>query len=144
MAAAIQANAAVLMPETIYYGDAINHNFDGTLAFASNRRPDVIIQPQAGVIYTTTSVSTKKVEHGGLTEENTHVPLIVAGPGVAVGRVDSPVDLRQVAPTILKALGLRPNDLEAVRREHTHRLPKILGTQFGDRTGAEFAAVLWR
>src|SRR4051812_3330350 len=133
VAAAIQANASILKPETVYYGDAINHILDGTLAFASNRRPDVIIQPQAGVIYTTTSVATKKVEHGGFTEENTHVPLILVGPGVAVGKVDGPVDLRQVAPTILKALGLKPSDLDAVRREHTHRLPTIDDEDSGDQ-----------
>ena len=122
----------MLKPETIYYGDAINHIFNGTLAFASNRRPDVIIQPQAGVIYTTTSAATKKVEHGGFTEENTHVPLIVVGPGVTVGRVDGAVDLRQVAPTILKALGLKPNDLQAVRLEHTHRLPTVEEEEDGE------------
>jgi len=119
------ANNPALAAATIYFGDAINQIFDGTLAYAGNRRPDVIIQPQPGVIYTTTSVATKKVEHGGLTEENTHVPLVLAGPGVAVGTVHVPVDLRQVAPTILKALGLAANDLQAVRLEHTHRLPKV-------------------
>jgi arylsulfatase A-like enzyme len=77
-------------------------------------------------------VATKKVEHGGFTEENTHVPLVVAGPGVAVRTVHRAVDLRQVAPTILKALGLKPNDLDAVRREHTHRLP-IDDDDSGDR-----------
>jgi hypothetical protein len=124
VAAAIEANAANLGAETVYSGDSINHIFEGTLAFAANRRPDVIIQPQAGVIYTTTSVATKKVEHGGFTEQNTHVPLVIAGPGVEFGTVTRPVDLRQVAPTILKALGLRARDLAAVRREHTRRLPK--------------------
>jgi Type I phosphodiesterase / nucleotide pyrophosphatase len=122
VAQAIAANPA-LAAETVYVGDAIKTVFDGTLAFARNRRPDVIVQPQPGVIYTTTSAATKKVEHGGFTEENTHVPLVVAGPGVAVRTVHRPVDLRQVAPTVLKALGLKPNDLDAVRREHTHRLP---------------------
>jgi type I phosphodiesterase/nucleotide pyrophosphatase len=123
VAEAIQANAG-LHPETVYFGEAIDEIFDGTLAFAAHRRPDVIVQPEPGVIYTTTSIATKKVEHGGLTEENTHVPLVVAGPGVHAGTVTSAVDLRQVAPTILKALGLRPRDLRAVRREHTRSLPR--------------------
>ena len=34
-----------------------------------------------------------------------------------------PVSLRQVAPTILKALGLKPQSLDAVRLEGTKRLP---------------------
>jgi len=33
------------------------------------------------------------------------------------------VSLRQVAPTILKALGLKPHALDAVRLEGTKRLP---------------------
>jgi hypothetical protein len=124
VAAAIQANAANLGVETVYTDAEINTIFDGSLAFAAHRRPDVIIQPAPGVIYTTTSVATKKVEHGGFSEENTHVPLVVAGPGVEFGTVTRPVDLRQVAPTILEALGLKGRDLAAVRREHTRRLPK--------------------
>lgn len=124
VALAIAANASTLRPETIYFGDAVNHIFGGTLAFDATRRPDVIIQPQPGVIYTTSGISSKKVEHGGFTDENTHVPLVLAGPGVAAGTVTKPADLRQVAPTILKALGLKPHDLDAVRLEHTHRLPK--------------------
>ena len=81
--------------------------FGGTLDVSTNRRPDVIIQPVPGVIYTTSGVSSKKVEHGGFSEENTHVPLIVAGPRVRRHGTRA-VDLRQVAPTILKALDLEP------------------------------------
>jgi hypothetical protein len=125
VAAAIELNAASLGAGTVYSGDEIGEIFHGKLAFARHRRPDVIFQPEPGVIYTTTSVATKKVEHGGFSEENTHVPLVVAGPGVLVGTVSRPVDLRQVAPTILSALGLRPDDLEAVRRERTRRLPRV-------------------
>jgi Type I phosphodiesterase / nucleotide pyrophosphatase len=132
VAAALEANAANLGVEVVYSGNSIKYIFEGTLAFAGNRRPDVIIQPQAGVIYTTTSVATKKVEHGGFTEENTHVPLVLAGPGVEFGTVTKAVDLRQVAPTILKALGLHPDNLQAVRKEHTRRLPKA-----DDDDGAE-------
>jgi len=50
--------------------------------------------------------------------------LAVAGPRVKVGTVNEAVDLRQVAPTILKALGLKPHDLRAVPLEHTQGLPK--------------------
>ena len=125
MVAALQANTATLGIETIYSGEQIQEIFGGTLDFSRHRRPDVILQPVPGVIYTTTGVATKKVEHGGFTEENTHVPLVVVGPRVGAGVVVEPVDLRQVAPTILKALGLKPHDLQAVRIEHTHRLPGL-------------------
>lgn len=75
------------------------------------------------MIYTTSGVSAKKVKHGGFSPENTHVPLIVAGPNVDRGTVTRPVDLRQVAATILKSLGLKPKELQAVRMEHVKRLP---------------------
>jgi predicted AlkP superfamily pyrophosphatase or phosphodiesterase len=122
-AAALQANTVALGIETIYSGNQIRQIFDGTLDYGRNRRPDIIIQPVPGVIYTTSGVSAKKVEHGGFSEENTHVPLILAGPGAGVGTVTRAVDLRQVAPTILKSLGLNPKELQAVRQEHTKRLP---------------------
>jgi hypothetical protein len=125
VAAALQAQAGPLGIETIYAGDQITKIFDHTLDSGRSRRPDVIIQPVPGVIYTTSGVSAKKVEHGGFSAENTHVPLVVAGPHVTAGTVTSDVDLRQVAPTILKALGLRPKDLQAVRMEHTKTLPKV-------------------
>jgi Type I phosphodiesterase / nucleotide pyrophosphatase/Sulfatase len=123
VAAALRANAAALGIETVYAGRQIEHIFGGALDHARNRRPDVIIQPVAGVIYTTSGVSAKKVEHGGFSPENTHVPLIVAGPRTKRTTVTRAVDLRQVAPTILKSLGIKPHELQAVRMEHTKRLP---------------------
>jgi hypothetical protein len=125
VAAALQANAAALGVETVYSGADIARIFDRTLDSSSNRRPDVIIQPVPGVIYTTSGVSAKKVEHGGFSAENTHVPLIIAGPHVNAGTVTRPVDLRQLAPTILEAVGLKAKDLQAVRKEHTKALPKV-------------------
>jgi hypothetical protein len=126
VAAALEANAAALGIGTLYSGDELLSAFDGTLDGDRSRRPDIIIQPAPGVIYTTTGVATKKVEHGGLSDENTQVPLVLVGPGVSAGVIEQPVDLRQVAPTILKALGLKPHDLAAVRMEHTHRLPVLV------------------
>ena len=123
--AALQANAATLGIDTIYSGAALDAAFGGTLDLSPNRRADIIIEPVKGVIYTTSGASTKKCEHGSFNEESTHVPLIVAGPRVAAGTITTPVDLRQVAPTIVKALHLKSHDLDAVRLEHTHRLPVI-------------------
>jgi len=122
--AALQANPNLGIG-TIYSGDALNAAFGGTLDLSPNRRADIIIEPQQGVIYTTSSISSKKCEHGSFNEESTHVPLMVVGPNVAAGTVTTPVDLRQVAPTIIKALHLNPHDLDAVRLEHTHRLPVV-------------------
>ncbi len=46
-------------------------------------------------------------EHGhSLHQELLHVPLVVWGPGVQPGRIDAPVSLVDVLPTLLDALGL--------------------------------------
>jgi len=43
------------------------------------------------------------------------------------GSVFAPVETTQIAPTILRLLGLRPQDLQAVVAEHTAILPGIDG-----------------
>jgi arylsulfatase A-like enzyme len=119
---ALQANKAVLGAQTFYSGRQLARAFGGAFASSPNRRPDIIVQPEHGVVYTT---ATKLADHGGFTEEDIHVPLILSQPDLEVRNVDTPVDLRQVAPTILKTLGLRARDLDAVRREDTRKLPGI-------------------
>ena len=48
-------------------------------------------------------------EHGhSLYQELLHIPLAVWGPGVLPGRIDAPVSLVDVLPTLLEALGLPP------------------------------------
>lgn len=94
---------------------------------AAARAPNVFIQPDAGVIY---SGSSKKIaEHGGGTLDDRHVALIVSAPGVMARTVEAPVSTTQIAPTILRALGLRPRALQAVRQENTQVLP---GLEFGE------------
>lgn len=45
----------------------------------------------------------------GLWDSTTHVPLVIAGPGVARGQLrDTPVDLRSIVPTVLGAVGAVP------------------------------------
>jgi arylsulfatase A-like enzyme len=52
------------------------------------------------------------------------VPILVVLPGLAHGhRVGAPVETTQIAPTILRLLGLNPRALQAVRIEHTPVLP---------------------
>ena len=123
--AALNANATTLGIDTIYSGAGLQTAFNGTLNYARNRRPDIIIQPKDGVIYTTSGASTKKCEHGSFKEESVHVPLIVAGPHIYAGTIPNAVDLRQVAPTVLMALKLNPGSLQAVVAEGTCQLPKI-------------------
>ena len=108
--------------ETIYTGDDLMTAFGGTFASSREVRPDVIVQPVHGVVYTT---ATKLADHGGFGDEELHIPLVVSQPGLDTGTNDEPVDLRQVAPTILKSLGLQSHLLEAVRAENVKRLPGL-------------------
>jgi hypothetical protein len=51
--------------------------------------------------------------------------LLVSNPRFSRVRVTSPVETMQIAPTILKLLGFDPNQLQAVRLEHTTVLPAV-------------------
>jgi arylsulfatase A-like enzyme len=87
-----------------------------------SRTPDIIGIARIGVIYTTGS---KIAEHGGFNEDDTHVALIVSHPSLKEKSINTAVATTQIAPTILKALGLEPRELEAVRLEGTQVLPGL-------------------
>jgi arylsulfatase A-like enzyme len=53
------------------------------------------------------------------------VELLISNPGLPAKVVRTPVQTTQIAPTILKALGLNPNALQAVQKEHTPVLPAL-------------------
>jgi hypothetical protein len=85
------------------------------------RVPDVIGIAQYGVVYT--SHKAKIAEHGGDHFEDRNVPILVAWPGAPGGTaVKRPVETTQIAPTILKLLGLNPHELQAVKIEGTKAL----------------------
>jgi hypothetical protein len=123
--ALLRANTSAAAIETIFAGLSIRALFADPRT--DTRVPDIVVQPDPGVIYT--SSTGKIAEHGGFAEDDTHVGLLVAFPGMHPSRIDARVETRQVAPTILKALGLDPRLLEAVRIEHTQVLP---GTQLSE------------
>ena len=76
-----------------------------------------------GTIY---SLSKKKdAEHGGFADDDSHVLLVVSNPRLAPRRVRAEVRTKQVAPTILRALGLDPWALDAARAEGTEALPHV-------------------
>jgi hypothetical protein len=85
------------------------------------RVPDVIGIAQYGVVYT--GHKAKIAEHGGDHLEDRNVPILVSWPGAFGGTaVTRPVETTQVAPTILKLLGLDPRALQAVGIEGTQPL----------------------
>jgi hypothetical protein len=83
--------------------------------------PHIIVQPDLGVIYTT---SKKKIEeHGGLTRDDRNVACFVSGKGLGFKEFKGRVSTAQVAPTILKVLGLDAKALRGVVSEGTDVLP---------------------
>jgi hypothetical protein len=85
--------------------------------------PDMVVQPKHGTIY---SLSKKKwAEHGGFADDDSHVALLVSNPGLSAATSDAKVRTKQVAPTILEALGLNSERLDGVRKEGTKVLPGL-------------------
>ncbi|HXC16555.1 MAG TPA: hypothetical protein VNV60_03855, partial [Holophagaceae bacterium] len=119
--AALRANRAALAIEEIYAGESLKLRFNNPEKDA--HVPDIMIQPAHGMIYTTSHK--KNAEHGGFGEDDTHVALLVSHPDLEPRVVKSPVQTTQVAPTILKALRLDPDDLDAVKKELTRALPGL-------------------
>jgi type I phosphodiesterase/nucleotide pyrophosphatase len=118
----LRANIATFGGGTVYVGSDIDALVGGQMAGNPGRHPDIIVTPDDGVVYTT--VGSKICDHGGLRDQDRHVAMVVAGGKFHPGSVvDSEVTLQMVAPTILKALGLKEHDLDAVNFENTHRLP---------------------
>jgi hypothetical protein len=85
------------------------------------RTPDIIVLPNTGVVYT--GSTKKQAEHGGFALDDTNVMLLVSNPSLHARSVTAAVETAQVAPTILKLLGLDPAQLDAVRKEGTQVLP---------------------
>ena len=84
-----------------------------------SRVPDLIGKAAIGTVYTHLKPTGKIAEHGGINADDQHVPLVVAGPGVAHRVATAGVETTSIAPTILQLLGLDPNGLQAVQAEGT-------------------------
>src|SRR5580658_1658997 len=127
--ALLESSAAAIGLGEIYYGPslAMNYNLGGLEPGEDPRSPDIIVTPNVGVTY---SGSTSMIgDHGGFAHDDTNVMLLVANPSLAPATVSATVTTRQVAPTILQALGLSPTLLQAVQQEGTPVLPGLLFSQ---------------
>jgi predicted AlkP superfamily pyrophosphatase or phosphodiesterase len=90
---------------------------------ANGRTPDIIVQPNPGVIYT--GSKSKDMEHGGNAPDDSHLALLVSLPSLTKQTVTTQVTTTQVAATIVKSLGLDPNLLYSVKSEGTAVLPNL-------------------
>lgn len=116
---AIQTQAHI---RRILSGTALRIQFDDPRT--DPRTPDIIVEPNLGVIYTEPTNPTI-AEHGGFNEEDRNVPILIANPRFEPRVMNAPVSTAQLAPTIIKLLGLDPQALEAVRIDKTQVLPGL-------------------
>ena len=89
-----------------------------------SRAPDIILLPVPGTVYTT---STSKIaDHGGFGDDDVHVALLVTNPQMqGHGKtISDPVETRQIACTILKAVDIDCDGLMSQRIEPSKALPK--------------------
>ena len=125
VAAALRRRATEAGILKVYHGEDLKLILPA--ADADPRMPDLVIQPVLGVFYAdgldTPATKALLAEHGGMLDEDVNVPLLVSYAGADGSRNRAPVFTHQVAPTILRVLGLDPQLLKAVQLEHTPVLP---------------------
>jgi len=121
----LERNAAAIGLGQLYYGPSLwlNYNVGGDGPGEDPRTPDIIVAPNVGMTYS--GSTTMIADHGGFAHDDTNVLLLVAHPSFSARTVSAPTATTQVAPTIVKALGLDPTALDAVRAEGTAVLPEV-------------------
>jgi len=121
----LESNAAAIGLGQIYYGPtlALNYNVGGLEPGQDPRSPDIIVTPNVGVTYI--GPGSALGDHGGFVHDDTNVMLLVANPHFSPQTVSTATTTTQVAPTVLRALGLDPQALDAVRIEGTAVLPEV-------------------
>jgi hypothetical protein len=119
---ALKASQDRLGIQTILAGDSLKPFFNTPAG--DSRTPDIVVLPRPGVIYTG-ATATKIAEHGGFSDDDVHVLLVVSNPQLVPGANTAAVQTTQIAPTILTMLGIDPQMLQAVQLEKTPALPGI-------------------
>lgn len=119
--ATLAANRALFGGGEVFGGNNLRLSFSDPAS--DSRTPDIIVAPNVGVVYTG---KTKKVsEHGGFAIDDRNVLLIVSNVNYSPSTYTGAVETRQVAPTVLQALGYDPGALLAVQKEGTEVLPGL-------------------
>ncbi len=84
-------------------------------SFLGGNAPSVVAFCTEDSAFVTKGAETWKANHGGGSWASQHVPLILAGPGVAqAGLSHAPARLEDVAPTILSIMGASPKGMQGI------------------------------
>ena len=110
----IEAHASQLQIQQLLDRDELKKLYQDP--FKDSRTPDFIAITNHGVICTGGS---KLAEHGGFSNDDRNVLLLLSAPNLRPATVDGRVYTTQIAPTILFGLGLDPSQLDGVRKEGT-------------------------
>ena len=93
-------------------------------SFLSGNAPDVVAICTERAAFENTSAKTWKGNHGGAAWESQHVPLLIAGPGIAGGTVShAPARLEDVAPTALALFGIKARGMQGTVLADALRTP---------------------
>lgn len=114
----VPANQATLGIQEIFAGPSLKTKFGDPTK--DDHIPDILLKVNTGVVFTTGS---KIAEHGGDNEDDAHTVLLVARKGTIPLETKTPVTNFQVAPSIIKVLGLNLNNLDAYRYQKVQPLP---------------------
>lgn len=117
--AALMASQDEAFIQDIWSGETLKLRYADPLT--DSRAPDIIAVSKPGTVYS--SSQSKIAEHGGFSDQDLNVPLVVSNPNLKPQTVRITVQTSQVAPTVLQLLGLDPFALEAVQAEKTPVLP---------------------
>ena len=117
------ADAAMTLGiQDIYYGNRLALTLNAPAA--DPRMPDIILQPRVGVRWSSGS-DNELMSYGGMLDQDTHVALMISGAQLT-GRADPTyVPTTQLAPLLLRAVGMEKFDLRALHLEHSPALPGI-------------------
>src|SRR5262249_34758513 len=101
------ANATGAGIGQIFYGPSLETMFNapGVPPNGDPRTPDIIVQPNVGVVYT--DRSKKQAEHGGFAHDDTNVMLLVSHPRFAAGTVTSFVETTLGEAAIIEIVEIR-------------------------------------
>jgi hypothetical protein len=121
-AKALSKAAPQLGIQDIYWGTRLALTLNSSAK--DSRMPDIVLQPRAGVIWASAD-GKSLMSFGGAADQDTHVALMISGAQLT-GRSDPTyVPTTQLAPLLLRALGMEKFDLRALHLEHSPALPGI-------------------
>ena len=115
----LPASRAAARVAQVLAGDGLTALFPDPLT--DSRTPDIILVPEPGTVYTTSV--TKIADHGGFGDDDVHVALLVSQTSLPKKTINDPVETRQIACTILKALKMACDELMSQQVEPSKFLP---------------------